>query len=62
MTSVPYLKCLEAVFHVAQESKLRGTTGGLPRPVVMGENPSNHILVDGVLNAKAICCAIRGQP
>jgi len=32
---------------VAQERQPRGTTGGLPRPVVMGENPSNHVLVDG---------------
>jgi hypothetical protein len=26
----------------------------------MGENPANHVFVDW--NAKAICCAIRGQP
>src|SRR6267143_3325365 len=36
----------EAVFHVAQESQPGGTTGVLARPVVMGENPSNHIFVD----------------
>jgi hypothetical protein len=36
----------EAVFHVAQESQPRGTTEGLSRPVVIGENPSNHVLVD----------------
>ena len=36
----------EAVFHVAQESQPGGTTGGPPRPVVMGENPSNHVFVD----------------
>jgi hypothetical protein len=52
----------ETVFHVAQESQPGGTTGGPPRPVVMGENPSNHVLVDGMWKAKAICWAIRGQP
>jgi hypothetical protein len=31
---------------VAQESQPRRTTGGLSRPVVMGENPSNHVFVD----------------
>src|SRR6266566_6965985 len=36
----------EAVFHVAQESQPRGTTGVLSRSVVMGENPSNHVFVD----------------
>jgi len=36
----------EAVFHVAQESQPGGTTGGLSRPVVMAENPSNHVFVD----------------
>ena len=36
----------EAVFHVAQESQPGRTTGGLSRPVVMAENPSNHVLVD----------------
>jgi hypothetical protein len=36
----------EAVFHVAQESQPRGTTGVLVRPVVIGENPSNHFFVD----------------
>ena len=37
----------EAVFHVAQERQPRGTPGGLSWPVVLGENPSNHVLVDG---------------
>ena len=36
----------EAVFHVAQESQPRETIGVLPRPVVMGENPSNNVFVD----------------
>src|SRR4029077_18381136 len=36
----------EAVFHVAQESQPGRTTGGLSRPVVMAENPSNHVFVD----------------
>ncbi len=36
----------EAVFHVAQESQPRGTTGVLSRSVVMGENPANHVFVD----------------
>jgi hypothetical protein len=31
---------------VAQESQPGRTTGGLSGPVVMGENPSNHVLVD----------------
>src|SRR5438132_2378177 len=36
----------EAVFHVAQESQPGGTIRVLARPVVMGENPSNHVFVD----------------
>jgi len=36
----------EAVFHVAQERQPGGTTGGLSRPVVLAENPSNHVFVD----------------
>src|SRR6516225_3496344 len=36
----------EAVFHLAQESQPRGTTGVLSRLVVIGKNPSNHVLVD----------------
>ena len=36
----------EAVFHVAQESQPGRTTRVLSRPVVMAENPSNHVLVD----------------
>jgi hypothetical protein len=36
----------EAVFHVAQESQPRATTGVLSRQVVMGENPSNNVFVD----------------
>jgi hypothetical protein len=31
---------------VAQESQPGRTTGGLSGPVVMAENPSNHVLVD----------------
>jgi hypothetical protein len=31
---------------VAQERQPGGTTGGLTRPVVMAENPSNHAFVD----------------
>ena len=36
----------EAVFHVAQDRQPGGTTSVLARPVVMGENPSNHVFVD----------------
>jgi len=36
----------EAVFHVAQEGQPGGTTGVLSRRAVMGEDPSNHVLVD----------------
>jgi hypothetical protein len=36
----------ETVFHVAQESQPGRTTGVLSRPVVTGENPSNHVFVD----------------
>ena len=36
----------ETVFHVSQESQPGRTTGVLSRPVVMSENPSNHIFVD----------------
>ena len=31
---------------MAQESQPGGTTGILARPVVMGENPANHVFVD----------------
>jgi len=36
----------EAVFHVAQESQPGGTIEILSRPVVIGENPPNHVFVD----------------
>jgi hypothetical protein len=36
----------EAVFHVAQESQPGGAIEILSRPVVIGENPSNHVFVD----------------
>ena len=36
----------EAVFHVAQESQPGRTIRVLSRPVVMGENPANHVFVD----------------
>jgi len=47
---------------VAQERQPGGTTGGLTRPVVMAENPSNHAFVDLDVELQGICCAIRGQP
>ncbi len=31
---------------MAQERQPRGATGVLARPVVIGENPSNHVFVD----------------
>ena len=31
---------------MAQESQPGGTTGVLARPVVMGENPANHVFID----------------
>ena len=36
----------EAVLHVVQESQPGGTTGVLPRAMVIGKNPSNHVFVD----------------
>jgi hypothetical protein len=36
----------EAVFNVAQKSQPGGTIGVLTRPIVMGENPADHIFVD----------------
>jgi hypothetical protein len=36
----------EAVFHVAQERQPGRTIGVLSRPVVMAENPANHVFVD----------------
>jgi hypothetical protein len=42
----------ETVFHVAQERQPRGATGVLSRPVVMGENPANHVFVDGVVECQ----------
>ena len=41
------IRAPQAVFHVAQERQPRGTTGVLSRPVVMSENPANHVFVDG---------------
>jgi len=53
----------EAVFHVAQERQPGGTTGGLSRPVVMGENPSNHVLVDGDVERQGhLLCDSRTAP
>jgi hypothetical protein len=37
----------QAVFHVAQERQPGGAIGVLSRPVVMSENPANHVFVDG---------------
>src|SRR4029077_7651412 len=42
----------EAFFHVAEESQPGRPARALSRPVVMGENPSNHVLVD---------CKVEGQ-
>src|SRR5271169_497917 len=36
----------QAVFHVAQERQPGGAIGVLSRPVVMSENPANHVFVD----------------
>ena len=36
----------QAVFHVAQERQPGRAIGVLSRPVVMGENPANHVFVD----------------
>ena len=53
----------EAVFHVAQERQPRGTPGALSRPVVMGENPSNHVLVDGDVERQGdLLCDSRTAP
>jgi hypothetical protein len=52
----------EAVFHVAQESRPRGTTGVLVRPVVMARILRTTSLSIWMLNDKAMCWAIRGQP
>src|SRR5271169_5342454 len=46
-----------------QESQPGGTAGGLPRPVVMGENPSNHVLVDGDVERQGhLLCDSRTAP
>jgi len=42
----------EAFFHVAEESQPGRPARALSRPVVMGENPSNHVFVD---------CKVEGQ-
>jgi hypothetical protein len=53
----------EAVFHVAQKSQPRGTTGVLSRPVVMGENPSNNVFVDGDVERQGdLLCDSRAAP
>jgi len=36
----------EAVFHVTQERQPGGAIGVMSRPVVMSENPANHVFVD----------------
>jgi hypothetical protein len=36
----------EAVLHVAQEGQPGWTSGVLCRPIVTGENPSNHVFVE----------------
>ena len=52
----------EAVFRVPQESQPGRTIRILFRPVVTDENPRTTSLSVWMLNAKAICCAIRGEP
>src|SRR6516162_4470804 len=53
----------EAVFHVAQESQPGGTPGGLSWPVVMGENPSNYVLVDWEVERQGdLLCDSRTAP
>lgn len=53
----------EALFHVAQERQPGGTTGGLSWPVVMGENPANHVFVDwGVERQGDLLCDSRAAP
>jgi len=52
----------EAVFHVTQERQPGGAIGVMFRPVVMSENPANHVFVDWDVERQGICWAIRGQP
>src|SRR5208283_1898194 len=52
----------EAVFRVPQESQPGRTTRILCRSVVTGENLRTTSLSIWMLNARATCCAIRGQP
>ena len=52
----------QAVFHMAQERQPGRAIGVLSRPVVMSENPANHVFVDWDVERQAICWAIRGQP
>ncbi len=53
----------EAVFHVAQERQPGGTARGLSWPVVMCENPSNHVFVDGDVERQGnLLCDSRTAP
>jgi hypothetical protein len=53
----------EAVFHVAKERQSGRTTGVLSRPVVMGENPSNHVFVDFDVECQGdLLCDSRTSP
>jgi hypothetical protein len=45
----------EAVLQVANEGQPGWTPGVLFRSVVTGENPSNHVFVDGDIESQAIC-------
>src|SRR5260370_26389236 len=44
--------------NVSQE----GAIGVLSRPIVMGENPANHVFVDWDVERQGDLLAIRGQP
>jgi hypothetical protein len=44
--AVEQIHAPRAVFRVAQERQPGGASGVLPRPVVMSENPANHVFVD----------------
>ncbi len=47
---------------VAQERQPGRAIGVLSRPVVMSENPANHVFVDWDVERQGDLWAIRGQP
>ena len=57
-----HIETPEAVLQVSNEGQPGWTPGILFRSVVTGENPSNHVFVDGDAESQGNLLSMRGQP